>query len=84
MTNYYDIKDFYIKKDRLYFVGQINCPKDDNCEYDANSLFLVSDEDKVIEVEDKDSTSILAVIGFLILIPIVILLKKKKNNKNLI
>lgn len=78
MTNYYDIKDFYIKKDKLYFVGQINCPEDDNCEYDANSLFLVSDEDKVIEVEDKDSTSILVVIGLLILIPIFILLKKKK------
>lgn len=84
MTNYYDIKDFYIKKDKLYFVGQINCPEDDNCEYDANSLFLVSDEDKVIEVEDKDSTSILVVIGLLILIPILILLKKKKYNKNLI
>ena len=84
MTNYYDIKDFYIKKDRLFFVGQINCPEDDNCEYDANSLFLVSDEDKVIEVEDKDSTSILVVIGLLILIPILILLKKKKYNKNLI
>lgn len=78
MTNYYDIKDFYIKKDKLYFVGQINCPEDDNCEYDANSLFLVSDEDKVIEVEDKDSTSILVIIGLLILIPIFILLKKKK------
>jgi len=79
MTNYYDIKDFYIKKDRLFFVGQINCPEDDNCEYDANSLFLVSDEDKVIEVEDKDSTSILVIVGLLILVPILIILKK--NNK---
>ena len=77
MTNYYDIKDFYIKKDQLYFVGQINCPEDDNCEYDSNSLFLVSDEDKVIEVEDKDSTNILIIIGLLILIPILIIIRKK-------
>ena len=39
----------------------------------------MSDEDKVIEVEDKDSTSILVIVGLLILVPILIILKK--NNK---
>lgn len=60
ITNeYYDIEDFIINKDTIYFVGQIICPENDNCEYDTNSLFLVSDEDKVIEVEDKQSANVL-------------------------
>ena len=61
-NDYYDISSFLFYQDVMYFVGQINCPEDDNCDYDANSLFLISDEDKVIEVKDNDSKNIL--IGF--------------------
>ena len=58
-SNYYTFNDYSTKNDTLYFVGQINCPEKDNCDYKNKLLFLVSDEDKVIEVEDKDSTNIL-------------------------
>ena len=65
----------------LYFIGQINCPEDDNCDYNAKSLFLVSSEDKVIEVEDKDSKTILIITGIIIiLIGIMYLYKKKKKH----
>jgi len=84
ITNeYYDIEDFDIKNDVLYFAGQINCPEDDNCEYDSNSLFIVSDEDKVIEVEDKDSTGIIIFISIFISICIGTSFIKKKINKNI-
>ena len=64
ITNeYYDMEDFLIHNDVIYFVGQIICPEDDNCEYDTNSLFLVSDEDKVIEVKDNQSANVLIFIG---------------------
>jgi LPXTG-motif cell wall-anchored protein len=70
------------EKSTLYFVGQIRCPEDDNCEYNQNSLYLISDEDKVIEVEDKDSTGILIVIGSLvILLAGTIYIRKRKRLK---
>ena len=83
ITNeYYDIEDFLINKDVIYFVGQIVCPEDDNCEYDTNSLFLVSDEDKVIEVEDKQSANILVFISIFIMGCIAIAFyRKRKNNE---
>ena len=69
-ADYYDIENFLIDGNTLYFVGQINCSEDDSCDYDSNSLFLISDEDKVIEVEDSDSKNIL-IITILIILGIV-------------
>lgn len=83
ITNeYYDIEDFLINKDVIYFVGQIICPEDDNCEYDTNSLFLVSDEDKVIEVKDDQSTNVLIFIGAFVVgcMGISFIRKRKKMN----
>ena len=82
-NNYYTVNDYLYKNNILYFVGQINCPEDDNCDYDANSLLLVSTEDKVIEVKDNDSKNI--IIGTVIISISVILMyivrKKYKLNK---
>lgn len=80
ITNeYYDIEDFNINGDILYFIGQIVCPEDDNCEYDTNSLFIVSNEEKVIEVEDNQSANIMIFIGIFILGCIGISFFKKKK-----
>ncbi|MBQ6135108.1 MAG: hypothetical protein IJI60_02200 [Bacilli bacterium] len=70
-NSYYEIKDFMVVDDVLYFVGKIHCFADDNCDYVENSLFLISDEDKVIELEKKENTNI--VLAFLILIFILFL-----------
>ena len=70
-NNYYDFNDFHIIKDTIYFVGQINCPEKDNCDYKNNSLFLVSDEETVIEVKDNDSKKIL--IGITLLMAVLVL-----------
>ncbi len=81
-NDYYHIENFMNEKNRLYFVGQIRCPEEDNCEYNQNSLYLISDEDKVIEVEDKDSTGILIVIGALVvLLAGTIYIRKRKRLK---
>ena len=81
-NNYYEFEDFYVDQDTLLFIGQINCPEEDNCEYEHNSLFLVCSEDKVIEVKDKDSKNILFVIGTIIVVIIIIYgIKKRKTIK---
>ena len=84
-NNYYNFINFSIsnKEKELYFIGQIKCPEDDNCDYDSNSLFLISDEDKVIEVEDTTSTNILLCVFILIIgIGALIYLIKSKSIKN--
>ena len=82
-NNYYTVNDYLYKNDILYFVGQINCPEDDNCDYDANSLLLVSTEDKVIEVKDNDSKNI--IIGTVVISVFAVLMyiirKRYKLNK---
>ena len=76
---YYTIEDFDFYNDVLYLVGQINCPKDDTCEYDSNSLFLTSDEEKVVEVKDNDSRNILIITGlFILLIVGTVLYRRRK------
>ncbi len=76
---YYTIEDFSLSNNIIYLVGQINCPKDDTCEYDSNSLFLISDEEKVIEVKDNDSRNILIITCiFVALIAGTIVIRKKK------
>ena len=79
-NSYYEIHDFIVVDDVLYFVGKIHCFADDNCDYIENSLFLISDEDKVIELEKKENTNI--VLAFLILIFalfLTIIFSKKKR-----
>ena len=78
--NYYVIENFLLDKNILYFVGQINCMTDDACDYNSNSLFLISDEDKVIEVKDSDSKNILITAAFIVVgIVGLIYIKRKKR-----
>ena len=81
-NDYYTIEDFNIRKNTLYFIGQINCPEDDNCEYDKNSLFLISDEDKVIEVKEEDTTNVLLVAGIIVLLIVIIIMIRKRKTSN--
>lgn len=60
-NSYYDIKTFILDNNTIYFIGQINCPEYDKCTYERKSLYLISDEDKVIEVQDNDSKLILII-----------------------
>ena len=76
---YYRINSFLSEENILYFIGQINCPEDDNCDYDTNSLFLISNEDKVIEVNNKDSRNILFLLSFFFVIAVMLILKRKKK-----
>ena len=82
MNEYYTFYDFETVEDTLFFVGQINCPDDDNCDTNQKSLYLISSEEKVIEVEDKDSTGILIGLGIvLLLLGGTIYLKRKRRLK---
>ena len=78
-NSYYDFNNFYSTGTTIYFVGQINCPDDENCEYDNNSLYLVSDEDKVIEVKDGTSKNVIIVFSILIIVLIggIVFVRKK-------
>ena len=78
-NDYYDMNDFIFNHNVLYFIGQINCPEEDNCDYNAKSLLLVSSEDKVIEVEDKDSKNILITTGIIIVLTGILYFYKKKK-----
>ena len=81
-NNYYMIEDFHMKKSTIYFIGQINCSKEDSCDYDKNSLYLVSDEDKVIEVKEEDGDNVLIIISLLILgLLILVTIKNHKKEK---
>jgi len=79
-NNYYLFENFSFIEDVLYFVGQIDCPDEDNCDYKKNSLFLISDEDTVIEVKDNDSQKVIGIttIIFLFLITLVGVRRKKR------
>ena len=81
-NDYYKLNYFLSNKNTLYFVGQINCPEDDNCDFDNNSLFLISDEDKVIEVKEKDNNNILISFGILLLIIMGMIIIKKRRRLN--
>ena len=79
-NEYYNINAFNNRDKTIYFVGQINCQEDDNCEYDSTSLFLISDEEKVIEVESSTNINIVIFcIGIVSLTLIMILIKKRKR-----
>lgn len=79
-NEYYTISNFLVNNKTLYFVGQIKCPKDDSCDYNNNSLFLISDEDKVIEVKDKDSKNIIVILIVIIIISAGIIIKQKRSH----
>ena len=81
-NDYYKLNYFLSNKNTLYFVGQINCPEDDNCDFDNNSLFLISDEDKVIEVKEKDNNNILISFGIPLLMIMGMLIIKKRRRLN--
>lgn len=81
-ADYYNIESFMIEENILYFVGQIKCPEDDDCEYDSNSLFLISDEDKVIEVKEEDSKNILYITIFILVVIVGIFIIRKKKSLN--
>lgn len=78
-NSYYNFKNFYSTGTTIYFVGQINCPDDESCEYDNNSLYLVSDEDKVIEVRDGTSKNVIIVFStlFIVLVGGIIFIRRK-------
>ena len=78
---YYTFNNFWISGKTLSFVGYLQCTEEDDCNYETNSIFLVSNEDKVIEVEDNTSTWIISGIGLAVLVFIILLIirRKKKN-----
>ena len=79
-NSYYDFLNYTTDGKTIYLIGQINCPDDEKCEYDNRSLYLVSDEDKVIEVKEKESTGIIIVVGvFVLLISSVFIIRRKKR-----
>ncbi len=83
-NDYYNILNFASEDETLYIIGQIKCPEEDNCDYNDNSLLIISDEDKVIEVKESDNTSIIIASSIFIgLVVILVILKKfmKKSNK---
>lgn len=83
-NDYYNILNFASEGETLYIIGQIKCPEEDNCDYNDNSLLIISDEDKVIEVKESDNKSIIIASSIFVgLIVLLIILKKlkKKNNK---
>ena len=73
--------NFASEGETLYIIGQIKCPEEDNCDYNDNSLLIISDEDKVIEVKESDNTNIIIISSIFIgLIVLLIILKKIKKN----
>lgn len=81
-NDYYTFDNYSFIGDTLYFVGQIDCPEKENCDYHQKSLFLISDEDKVIEVKDQDGIKIM--ITMMVVIGVMfssVLLKRKRLKK---
>ena len=82
-NDYYRMNDFQIDGSNIYFAGQIDCPEEDNCDYHKNALFLISDEDKVIEVKASDSKVVLIVTSIAICgVIVVYLIRKRKELQN--
>lgn len=81
-NSYYDIQSFLFDNNNIHFIGQLKCPEDDNCAYKKKALYLISDEDKVIEVKDNDSKIILIAISIILVIgTITIPIVKRKKTK---
>ena len=84
-NDYYNITNFNTYNNTIYFIGQITCPEDETCDYDSNSLFIISDQDKVIEVQQKEASSIslVTILSIVAIVLIIIVRKKTKENKKL-
>lgn len=82
-NDYYNITNFSTYNNTIYFIGQITCPEDETCDYDANSLFLISDQDKVIEVQQKEASSIgiVTLLSVVAIMLVVIVRKKSKKER---
>ena len=82
-NDYYNITNFNTYNNTIYFIGQITCPEDETCDYDANSLFLISDQDKVIEVQQKEASSIgiVTLLSVVAIMLVVIVRKKSKKER---
>ena len=81
-NNYYEFENFLTIDDTLYFVGTITCPEEDSCDYQKTSLFLVSDEDKVVEVQPKgNNKNVLIGLSFVVLIVFGSVLLSKRKRK---
>ena len=80
-NDYYSINKFLYSNDTLFFVGQITCPDDDNCDYNMKSLLLISTEDKVIEVEEEDNTAIFIIMGSIVLFIVLLYVLRKIQKK---
>ena len=83
-NDYYNITNFNTYNNTIYFIGQITCPEDETCDYDSNSLFIISDQDKVIEVQQKEASSIslVTVLSIVAIVLIIVVRKKTKEKKN--
>ena len=84
-NDYYNITNFNTYNNTIYFIGQITCPEDETCDYDSNSLFIISDQDKVIEVQQKEASSIslVTILSIVAIVLIILVRKKTKENKKL-
>lgn len=80
-NEYYKINEFISSDNILYFIGQISCPDDDNCDYDMKSLFLISTEDKVIEVEEEDNTAIVVIMISLVVFSVLLYILRRYQKK---
>ena len=78
-NEYYSINKFLYANNTLYFVGQVNCPDDDNCDYDMKALLLISTEDKVIEVEQEDNMAIFIILGTIFIFSILLYILRRKQ-----
>ena len=83
-NDYYNITNLNTYNNTIYFIGQITCPKDETCDYDSNSLFIISDQDKVIEVQQKEASSIslVTILSIVAIVLIIVVRKKTKEKKN--
>lgn len=83
-NDYYNITNFNTYNNTIYFIGQITCPEDETCDYDSNSLFIISDQDKVIEVQQKEASSIslVTILSIVAIVLIILVRKKTKEKKN--
>lgn len=81
-NDYYTINNFDYYKEVLYFVGNITCPEDETCDYKTNSLFLISNKDKVIEVKKDTSINIILVLSVVIILIVFFILLRKKRRAN--
>lgn len=80
-NSYYALDNFYVDGKTIYFIGKIKCQEDEKCDYNSRSLYLISSEDKVIEIKDNPSNNIIIVFSviFVIIVGGIIIIRKKTS-----